>query len=154
MEDVLPCGLVKGHAYSVTAVKKIKLGTGLLSLFNRESLQMMRCRNPWGGTEWKGAWSDGYVFSKVHVSILAYDLIYSIVWATILTKPVYAMWQTKTQMSLRIDSLISTFIVCYLSQMIILAAVYKSQASEELCRLNWLFYIYLETYPKDRFSHV
>lgn len=61
MEAELACGLVKGHAYSVTAVKKIKLGTGLFSIFARDYLQMIRCRNPWGGTEWKGAWSDGYV---------------------------------------------------------------------------------------------
>ncbi|WAR28550.1 CAN5-like protein [Mya arenaria] len=59
MEAELACGLVKGHAYSVTAVKKIKLGTGLFSVFARDHLQMVRCRNPWGGTEWKGAWSDG-----------------------------------------------------------------------------------------------
>ncbi|XP_052785082.1 calpain-5-like [Mya arenaria] len=59
MEAELSCGLVKGHAYSVTAVKKIKLGTGLFSIFSRDHLQMVRCRNPWGGTEWKGAWSDG-----------------------------------------------------------------------------------------------
>ena len=61
MEAELSCGLVKGHAYSVTAVKKIKLGTGLFSIFARDYLQMIRCRNPWGGTEWKGAWSDGLV---------------------------------------------------------------------------------------------
>ncbi|KAK3578630.1 hypothetical protein CHS0354_002205 [Potamilus streckersoni] len=59
LESVLPCGLVKGHAYSVTAVRTIKSGSGLLSLINKESLNMIRCRNPWGGTEWKGSWSDG-----------------------------------------------------------------------------------------------
>lgn len=59
MEAKLSCGLVKGHAYSVTAVRKIRLGTSLFSLFNREKIYMIRCRNPWGGVEWKGAWSDG-----------------------------------------------------------------------------------------------
>ncbi|KAL4220104.1 Calpain-6 [Mactra antiquata] len=59
MEAELSCGLVKGHAYSVTAVKKIKLGTGFFAIFARDYLLMVRCRNPWGGTEWKGAWSDG-----------------------------------------------------------------------------------------------
>lgn len=59
IETELRCGLVKGHAYSITAVKKIKLGTGLLAIFKRDYLQMVRCRNPWGGKEWKGAWSDG-----------------------------------------------------------------------------------------------
>lgn len=60
MEAELDVGLVKGHAYSVTAVRDIKLGTGLFSVFNAERIHMVRCRNPWGGTEWKGAWSDGY----------------------------------------------------------------------------------------------
>lgn len=55
----MSCGLVKGHAYSVNAVKKIRLGKSLISVFNREKIRMIRCRNPWGGTEWKGAWSDG-----------------------------------------------------------------------------------------------
>ncbi|VDI30156.1 calpain-5 [Mytilus galloprovincialis] len=59
MEAELDVGLVKGHAYSVTAVRDIKLGTGLFSVFNAERIHMVRCRNPWGGTEWKGAWSDG-----------------------------------------------------------------------------------------------
>ena len=61
MEAKTDTGLVKGHAYSVTAVKKIKLGQGILSFLNREYIEMVRCRNPWGGTEWKGAWSDGQV---------------------------------------------------------------------------------------------
>ncbi|XP_069002637.1 calpain-5-like [Embiotoca jacksoni] len=51
-------GLVKGHAYSVTAVKKVRLGHGLLAYFRNETLPLMRMRNPWGRTEWKGAWSD------------------------------------------------------------------------------------------------
>ncbi|ESO86333.1 hypothetical protein LOTGIDRAFT_129270 [Lottia gigantea] len=60
METKLNIGLVRGHAYSVTAVKKIHLkGTGLFHLFNREKMLMIRCRNPWGGIEWKGPWSDG-----------------------------------------------------------------------------------------------
>lgn len=59
MEAEMSCGLVKGHAYSVNAVKKIRLGKSLISVFNREKIRMIRCRNPWGGTEWKGAWSDG-----------------------------------------------------------------------------------------------
>jgi len=58
----MACGLVKGHAYSVNAVKKIRLGKSLISVFNREKIRMVRCRNPWGGTEWKGAWSDGQEF--------------------------------------------------------------------------------------------
>lgn len=51
-------GLVKGHAYSVTAVKKVRMGHGLLAYFKNETIPLIRMRNPWGKTEWKGAWSD------------------------------------------------------------------------------------------------
>ncbi|XP_037544043.1 calpain-5 [Nematolebias whitei] len=51
-------GLVKGHAYSVTAAKRVRLGHGLLAYFKNETIPLIRMRNPWGKTEWKGAWSD------------------------------------------------------------------------------------------------
>ncbi|CAL9685614.1 unnamed protein product [Knipowitschia caucasica] len=51
-------GLVKGHAYSVTAVKNVRLGHGFLAYFKNETIPMIRMRNPWGKTEWKGPWSD------------------------------------------------------------------------------------------------
>ncbi|XP_068571861.1 calpain-5-like [Cebidichthys violaceus] len=51
-------GLVKGHAYSITAVKKVRMGHGLLAYFKNETIPLIRMRNPWGKTEWKGAWSD------------------------------------------------------------------------------------------------
>ncbi|KAJ6657440.1 hypothetical protein lerEdw1_002499 [Lerista edwardsae] len=51
-------GLVKGHAYSVTSVRKVRLGEKLLSRLKSEKLFMIRLRNPWGKTEWTGAWSD------------------------------------------------------------------------------------------------
>lgn len=60
MEKPTEMGLVKGHAYSVTAVRKVTLeGTGIFNLFNREKLAMVRLRNPWGDSEWTGAFSDG-----------------------------------------------------------------------------------------------
>ncbi|XP_051512469.1 calpain-5-like [Myxocyprinus asiaticus] len=58
MEARLDCGLVKGHAYAVTDVRKVRLGTGLLAFFKSEKLSMIRMRNPWGQKEWNGAWSD------------------------------------------------------------------------------------------------
>ncbi|XP_016374016.1 calpain-5-like [Sinocyclocheilus rhinocerous] len=58
MEARLDCGLVKGHAYAVTDVRKVRLGTGLLAFFKSEKLSMIRMRNPWGQREWNGAWSD------------------------------------------------------------------------------------------------
>ncbi|CAB1316646.1 unnamed protein product [Coregonus sp. 'balchen'] len=58
MEARLDCGLVKGHAYAVTDVKKVRLGQGLLAFFKSEKLNMIRMRNPWGEKEWSGPWSD------------------------------------------------------------------------------------------------
>ncbi|KAG7333067.1 hypothetical protein KOW79_003202 [Hemibagrus wyckioides] len=58
MEARLDCGLVKGHAYAVTDVHKVRLGHGLLAFFKSEKLTMIRMRNPWGEKEWNGPWSD------------------------------------------------------------------------------------------------
>ncbi|XP_063287657.1 calpain-5 [Pelobates fuscus] len=58
MEARLDCGLVKGHAYAVTDVRKVRLGHGLLAFFKSEKLDMIRMRNPWGEREWNGPWSD------------------------------------------------------------------------------------------------
>uniref|UniRef100_A0A8C8T829 Calpain-5 n=1 Tax=Peromyscus maniculatus bairdii TaxID=230844 RepID=A0A8C8T829_PERMB len=58
MEARLACGLVKGHAYAVTDVRKVRLGHGLLAFFKSEKLDMIRLRNPWGEREWNGPWSD------------------------------------------------------------------------------------------------
>nr|XP_020640057.1 calpain-6 [Pogona vitticeps] len=51
-------GLIKGHAYSVTAVVMMSLGEKLLSCAKSNKLFMIRLRNPWGKKEWVGAWSD------------------------------------------------------------------------------------------------
>ncbi|XP_030622055.1 calpain-5a [Chanos chanos] len=58
MEAKLDCGLVKGHAYAVTDVRRVRLGHGLLAYFKSEKLTMIRMRNPWGEKEWTGPWSD------------------------------------------------------------------------------------------------
>lgn len=58
MEARLDCGLVKGHAYAVTDVRKVRLGHGLLAYFRSDKLDMIRMRNPWGKREWNGPWSD------------------------------------------------------------------------------------------------
>ncbi|XP_043540891.1 calpain-5-like [Chiloscyllium plagiosum] len=55
----MDCGLVKGHAYGVTDVRKVRVGQGLMAFFKQEKLYMIRMRNPWGSTEWNGPWSDG-----------------------------------------------------------------------------------------------
>ncbi|NWW02369.1 CAN5 protein, partial [Oreocharis arfaki] len=51
-------GLIVGHAYSVTAIRKLRLGERLVFSFKAEKLFMVRLRNPWGKKEWHGAWSD------------------------------------------------------------------------------------------------
>ncbi|XP_047467904.1 calpain-1 catalytic subunit-like [Mugil cephalus] len=48
--NVLPNGLVQGHAYTVTGVKEMKSQGQLVNL--------VRLFNPWGKVEWKGDWSD------------------------------------------------------------------------------------------------
>lgn len=55
-ETRMDCGLVKGHAYCVTAMKEVVIQEGF---FRDKKLMMVRVRNPWGGKEWNGAWSDG-----------------------------------------------------------------------------------------------
>ncbi|XP_073339763.1 calpain-3 isoform X1 [Pagrus major] len=46
-------GLVKGHAYSVTAVEECKP-----SQHKDTKVRLVRLRNPWGQVEWNGPWSD------------------------------------------------------------------------------------------------
>uniref|UniRef100_A0A8C6RHE7 Calpain-3 n=1 Tax=Nannospalax galili TaxID=1026970 RepID=A0A8C6RHE7_NANGA len=51
-ETRMACGLVKGHAYSVTGLEE--------ALFKGEKVRLVRLRNPWGQVEWTGSWSDGW----------------------------------------------------------------------------------------------
>ncbi|KAM9425380.1 calpain-5 [Pholidichthys leucotaenia] len=57
VESVLDCGLVRGHAYGITAVRKVRLGEKLQKAGVTPRLLMVRMRNPWGTTDWTGAWS-------------------------------------------------------------------------------------------------
>ncbi|XP_062992554.1 calpain-5-like [Elgaria multicarinata webbii] len=57
-EAQLLCGLVRGHAYGITAVRRVQLRRRLCHLFKAQTLQLLCLRNPWGTMEWNGAWSD------------------------------------------------------------------------------------------------
>lgn len=59
VESVLDCGLVRGHAYGITAVKKVRPGDRLVQKEGVARLFMVRMRNPWGTADWTGAWSPG-----------------------------------------------------------------------------------------------
>lgn len=61
----LATGLVRSHAYSVTASYEIRFDNQghpakilQTEAKNPNNLRLVRLRNPWAGTEWKGAWSD------------------------------------------------------------------------------------------------
>ncbi|XP_056612879.1 calpain-3-like [Triplophysa dalaica] len=53
-------GIINGHAYSVTGLEMIQTETG--------PVELVRIYNPWGKTEWEGAWSDKYGIEWVRVS--------------------------------------------------------------------------------------
>ncbi|KAL3989271.1 Calpain-5 [Acanthocheilonema viteae] len=62
IEETLECGLVKGHAYAITAVRFVEVNAKSCSFlfFTTVGRQMMiRLQNPWGEKEWNGPWSDG-----------------------------------------------------------------------------------------------
>lgn len=45
-------GLIKNHAYSLNDILEIN------DPFNEgQTVRLLRLRNPWGKSEWKGAWS-------------------------------------------------------------------------------------------------
>lgn len=47
-------GFVRGHAYTVLNAKEIKDPKD-----KEKTLRLLKIRNPWGDSEWNGAWSDG-----------------------------------------------------------------------------------------------
>ncbi|XP_065104662.1 calpain-5 isoform X2 [Paramisgurnus dabryanus] len=59
VESVLDCGLIKGHAYGVTAFRKLRTSENLHIMCDTPHIFMVRMRNPWGTTDWTGAWSIG-----------------------------------------------------------------------------------------------
>lgn len=43
-------GIISGHAYSIIAAYNINA--------SGQNHKILKLRNPWGGSEWQGAWSD------------------------------------------------------------------------------------------------
>ncbi|KAJ0063353.1 hypothetical protein NL108_000304, partial [Boleophthalmus pectinirostris] len=50
LEQKNPLGIMFRHAYSLTAMEKVKTAHG--------PVELVRLLNPWGNTEWEGPWSD------------------------------------------------------------------------------------------------
>ena len=48
-DDNNPTGLIACHSYSLTDVIEL--------VDKKETIKLIRLRNPWGHTEWTGAWS-------------------------------------------------------------------------------------------------
>ena len=49
-EARLPNGIICGHAYTVLSAHNLATPNG--------SVRLIKLRNPWGGSEWNGDWSD------------------------------------------------------------------------------------------------
>lgn len=69
VDKITKVGLLKGHAYAISAVKKLKLDAVaktvkiwdfVRTLFKeKDRVDMVRLRDPWGKNNWKGPWSEG-----------------------------------------------------------------------------------------------
>nr|XP_028687635.1 calpain-14 isoform X2 [Macaca mulatta] len=63
-EKILENGLVEGHAYTVTGIRKVTC--------KHRPEYLVKLRNPWGQVEWKGDWSDRMTLQdfKTHFVLL------------------------------------------------------------------------------------
>lgn len=50
VEAVLKNGLIGNHCYSIISVHEITSGA--------KKVRLLKIKNPWGRSEWNGAWSD------------------------------------------------------------------------------------------------
>ena len=65
MEKSTPMGLVMGHAYAMTGLKEARVSK--FGLGYQDPLPLVRMRNPWGGIEWHGPFSDKWVFIDEYI---------------------------------------------------------------------------------------
>ena len=54
--------MVSNHSYVITGVDEVQ--------YLDATAKLIRVRNPWGDTEWEGAWSDGYVMHQVQITLV------------------------------------------------------------------------------------
>ena len=62
VEKMQATGLMMGHAYSITAVKRVHVKDSEMNKRNLKSsgmLNLLRLRNPWDQKTWKGRFSVG-----------------------------------------------------------------------------------------------
>jgi len=58
-----PCGLILNHAYSLIYIIEFK---DRADPKGNLTINLLRLRNPWGKSEWKGAWSDNSEERKLY----------------------------------------------------------------------------------------
>jgi hypothetical protein len=63
--DGTPTGLILNHAYSLNDIMEIEDPND-----KKRPLRLLRLRNPWGNSEWLGAWSDGSKEIKKYKTVI------------------------------------------------------------------------------------
>ena len=60
LQDSREClGLIPGHNYILTDIREVVIPRSYRAKIGMDRVAMVRLRNPWGGQEWTGSWSEG-----------------------------------------------------------------------------------------------
>ena len=69
--------MISNHSYVITGVEEVQ--------YLESTAKLIRVRNPWGDTEWEGAWSDGWVSVELNYnSLIGKELSITYITCTIL----------------------------------------------------------------------